>query len=170
MLFGCAVLVTLTPLSGHDPMSSWTIVKLRPETIEVEIVFAPSEAFLLIQDATQIKYISYENFPFVRPLLTALGPDLVKVSVGDKPLPPEKTEVTITPEDDIQFVTTYARPPPGVVGFDAQFLNHVSVDHMTYVSVVAEDGTFIAGSEPIVGETMTFVDVPPPQAPAPAEK
>lgn len=167
----CAWLASTMPASAHDPMSSWTIVQLRPEVIEIEVVFAPSEAYLLVQDAaTGIKNISYENFPFVRPLLVALGPELIKVTVGDAVLAPTTTTVVMTPEDDIQFNMTYARPPPGVVGFDALFLNHVSVEHMTYVSVVAEDGTFLAGSEPIVGETKTFVDLPPPQAPVPADK
>lgn len=149
-------------------MSSWAIVQLRPDTIEVEIVFAPSEAFLLIRDAaTQIKGITYDNFPFVKSMLVSQAPSLLTFSVDERPVAPQKTTVTLTPEDDLEFVLTFPRPKPGVVGFDAQFLNRVSPEHMTYLSVIAEDGTFLAGSEPIVGETMTFVDLPPPQQPAP---
>lgn len=69
------------------------------------------------------------------PRLKALGPSLYRVSAGGAELSPRSFEAELREEDGVAFIMTYPKPAADALRFDAAFLEKLSDEHRTTLTL-----------------------------------
>src|SRR5215213_3846996 len=80
---------------GHDLQASWTIVRFRPDTVELKVRMAADTVRSLIQDKAPQATFEPENFEKVRPLLKEFAKDLYEVTAGGQRLVALQSNVAV---------------------------------------------------------------------------
>jgi hydrogenase/urease accessory protein HupE len=122
---------------GHDLQASWTVVRFRPDAVELKVKMAADTVRSLIQDAAPQATFEPENFERVRPLLKEFAKNLYEVTADGQRLIPLQADVAVI-EDNIEFRLVYPRPARGPLRLKATYLDRVIPGYFAHVNVVDE--------------------------------
>ena len=121
-VFFAAVLAAV-PLRAHDLAESFIEAIVRPDQLDLLITVGPATALRLIDPAAKPRPLSPETFAQIRARLQQEGATLFTVTSSKARLDSLRVEVALTEDKDVMFKVTYPRPPPGLLIFNAAFLN-----------------------------------------------
>ena len=134
----CLIILLLLcprPAAGHNPMSSWAVARLHADRLELEVEMASESAWLLLGEPAD----SPPDVANALPRLRALGPSLYRVFSADgREFTPRSSEVELREEDGVAFLLTYPKPSGDPLRFDADYLQKLSDDHRTTITLKDE--------------------------------
>ena len=135
----CLLILLLALCAGralaHNPMTSWAVARLHEDRIELEVDMSAESAWILLgRPADSAPDVAAEL-----PRLKELGPSLYRVSAGGAVLAPRSAEAELREEDGVGFLLVYPRPSGGPLRFDAEFLQKLSPDHRTALTLKDAD-------------------------------
>jgi hydrogenase/urease accessory protein HupE len=135
----CLLMLLLVACAGralaHNPMTSWAVVRLPGDRIELEVELSAESAWVLSGGSPD----SAPDVGTVLPKLKELAPTLYKVSAGGRELAPLSAEVELREEDGVGFLLSYPRPRHGALRFEAAFLQRLPPDHRTALTLKDAD-------------------------------
>ena len=116
-------------------MSSWAVARLHADRLELEVEMASESAWLLLGEPAD----SPPDVANALPRLRALGPSLYRVFSADgREFTPRSSEVELREEDGVAFLLTYPKPSGDPLRFDAGYLQKLSDDHRTTLTLKDE--------------------------------
>lgn len=135
----CLLILLVAACAGralaHNPMTSWAVARLHEDRVELEVDMSAESAWVLMGGSAE----SAPDVAAELPKLKELAPSLYKVSAGGAELAPRSAEVELRDEDGVGFLLVYPRPPGGALRFDAEFLQKLSPDHRTALTLKDAD-------------------------------
>jgi hydrogenase/urease accessory protein HupE len=126
-----------TAAYSHDLQASRTVVRFRPDSIELKVRMASDTVRSLIQDEAPDATFEPENFERVRPLLGEFAKNLYEVEAGGQKLSALQSDVTVI-EDYLEFRLVYGLPASGPLRLKALYLDRVIPGYFAHVSVLDE--------------------------------
>jgi hydrogenase/urease accessory protein HupE len=162
LLWGSLLIILFViAADGHDLQASWTIVRFRPDMVELKVRMAADTVRSLIQDQAPQATFEPENFEKVRPLLKEFAKDLYEVTAGGQRLVALQSEVVVI-EDNLEFRLVYPRPASGPLHLKANYLNRVIPGYFAHVNVTDE------AEQPLSSQILK-ADAPSMEAELPSE-
>jgi hydrogenase/urease accessory protein HupE len=136
------VFVTLArPSHAHDPFEISTIVRVGPETLVVEATMAGSTAWRFSTGRHSLRTtLTAETFPRYALQLEQAAPRFYELISEGQRLAPSTASARLTDENDVEIVTTYARPTGSGLSLRASHLLTLPEGYTSALSVV-ESGT-----------------------------
>jgi hypothetical protein len=140
--------------AGHDLSTSYTFLRIKPETLELEIKFAADSAWAQVQKTIAPGTVfTLEEFETIgRPHLIAFARKMEELTIDGTVVPPREIAVVIV-EDNFIFTLTYPRPPKGILRLTETYLAKMPPDYTSRVSLVDE------ADEPIVSKTLSHANL-----------
>lgn len=135
----CLLILLLAACAGralaHNPMTSWAVARLHGDRVELEVEMSAESAWTLLGEPAT----SAPDVAAATDRLKGIAPDLYKLSAGGAELSPRSAEVSLPDEDGVNFQLVYPRPRGGPLNFDAEFLQKLSPDHRTALTLKDAD-------------------------------
>ncbi|MET0650459.1 MAG: HupE/UreJ family protein [Pyrinomonadaceae bacterium] len=116
---------------AHNPMTSWAVARLHDDRIELEVELSAESVWTLLGEPAT----SAPDVAAVPERLKAIAPDLYKLSAGGAELSPRSVHVDLPDDDGVNFQVVYPRPAGARLRFDAAFLQKLSLDHRTTLTL-----------------------------------
>jgi hypothetical protein len=159
---------------AHDPSECWTEVIVHADKMEVIVTMAQVATLKLIDPANKIPTINEDNLAGLRPLLLKEGAALFGITSVKTRLAPRSVDVELTEENDISFRIVYARPPPGLLTINSEFIRKLGVTFGGLIDARDTEGHQL-GWDQVSAENPTLVVMlakagNPAAAPAPQKK
>jgi hydrogenase/urease accessory protein HupE len=155
-------------------MSSYSIARLKPDGIELQIKIAADSAWPVVQDTVAPGAIFVrEEFETVgRPQLLAFAKTLDRLAVDGAALTPRKINVAVV-DDNFIFTLLYPRPMRGTLRLQETYLKHMSFGYVSHITFLDENEKQLASKIlEVRDETFEMVlplggneSAPPPQSP-----
>jgi hypothetical protein len=161
-----AAVLVAAPLRAHDLMESFIEAIVRPDQLELLVTMGPGTALKLIDPAAKPFPLTPENFEGYRAQLLKEGARLFMVTSSKARLVSARVEVKLTEEKDVAFKVTYPRPPPGLLIFNAVFLEKLGAGFGGIIDASDTLGHHL-GWDQITSENPTLVVVLPAPGSAP---
>jgi hypothetical protein len=126
--------------SAHDLTASHATVRLKADTVEVEIKIAADSAWPLVQDTVAPGALFVlEDFPTTgRPVLVAFARQMQELSAGGRAIPPRTVDVAVV-EDNFVFTLSYPRPARGAAILRETYLRSTPPDYRFLALLVDEN-------------------------------
>ena len=144
---------------AHEPLASWTEVRLSSDAMVLEVVLTPGEARLLVtDDLDSVPYVYPGRFDEIKPLFLKYAvSDLFDVRVGDVLLPLARADVVYDEEkDDVIFWLYYPKPNGNKITFWARYLKKMPEEHEATLLVYDAQGQSL-GWEILIRDDERFV-------------
>lgn len=157
----CVLSLALHPGTafGHNPITSWTVVRLWPDRLELRLEMAAESAWLVLGGSTDLPPDVAGHLS----QLNAAAPNVYKISVGGKTMAPREAHAVFSDEDgSVVFWVTFPRPGAGPALFDASYLARLPSDHRATLTVKDETSKTVRSE--LVNAAKTSVDVELPGA------
>lgn len=161
-------------LRAHDPFEITTDAKLKPEALELRVTMSAGTAFQLIRGDKENGRVSPASFPAQQASLAAQGGNIFEVKAGDTPLALSSSKVSLTHENDVEFLLLYAPPQASPLRLQA-----LLVEKLGYgfgATVLLTDGTnkflgskLLMGDEKVMEVPIAAAGQSAPPASAPAQ-
>lgn len=105
---------------AHDPFEMTADGRLSPDKLVLQITMSRSTAYALVDpDILGGTSFTPEVMPRLIKALEARAGNILEIEAGDAPLVLRKTNVTITQEEDVEFLLEYAPPTKSPLRFRA---------------------------------------------------
>lgn len=144
---------------AHDLTASHTLVRLKPESVEIQIKIAADSAWPLVQELSPEAVFVREDFETVeKPLLLKFGQTLQEFTVDGKAAAPLRQDVRLA-EDTFLFIFEYPRPPRGALALREHYLHKMPPEYGEHVRVFSGAGELL-GSITLGGQ-LTECSLPP---------
>lgn len=127
------------PARAHNAFESSTVLRLRGDTLELEVVMARTSAAQVAIPGPALILLGHENFATYRPQLVAGAGNLFTVSSPGGVLQPREATAVLTDEQDVIFLLHYPAPAAGTVRFRATHLAALGPDYSS-AFIVARPG------------------------------
>ncbi len=150
---------------GHNPVTSWAVARLHDDRLELEVELAAESAWLFLGQPATVA----PDVPAVLPQLKAQATGLYRVSVGGVELPARVLAVELREEDGVGFLLVYPRPASGPVRFEASYLQKLSADHRTTLTL-KDEADKVRRTEILTAANRVVEMALPSDAPLPAPR
>jgi hypothetical protein len=161
-----ATVLMAAPLRAHDLMESFIEAIVRPDRLELHITMGPGTALKLVDPAAKPQALIPEIFEQYRSRLLKEGERLFLVTSSKARLVPAGVEVRFTDDKDVAFKITYPRPPPGLLIFNAVFLEKLGAGFGGIIDASDTVGHHL-GWDQVTSENTSLVVVLPASGPTP---
>lgn len=126
--------------SAHNPISSWAILELRGDRMELKVEMATETAWLFLGG-------TLEQAPIVQgslPRLRSMVPQAYELSIAGRLLAPLETGADLEEEDAVVLRLVYERPDAGALHCDAIYLQRLPADHRSTLTLLEAEKTLRA--------------------------
>jgi hydrogenase/urease accessory protein HupE len=149
---------------AHNPITSWTVVRLWPDRLELRLEMAAESAWLVLGGSMDFPPDVAGHLS----QLNAAAPNVYRISQGGKRLAPRETHAFFSDEDgSVVFWVTFPRPGAGPALFDASYLAQLPSDHRATLTVKDETGKTLRTELVNAAKTLVDVDLPGAASPSP---
>jgi len=135
----CLVILVVGLCAGgvfaHNPMSSWSVARIYPDRVELDVEISAESAWTLLGGSPNIA----PNVSAKLPELKEIAPSLYRVLSGGAELAPQSAEIEMREEDGVGFLLVYREPPGESLRFDADFLRKLPGGHRTTLTLKDAD-------------------------------
>lgn len=129
---------------AHDAGLSQAEIRLKPDALDVTLIFAASESRLLLPSANPAGAPQAPlGFDEAKPQLLRVASTLCELRANGDPLDPRSADVQLAADDFVTFHLSYPRPS-GPVTFRALGFDRLSPDHRQFAVVIDEQDSEIA--------------------------
>lgn len=160
---GCFGIVFTTRLLAHDPFEMTANGRLFPDKLVLNVGMSRSSGYALIEPGSSVgRTFPPEAFPKLLAAFQAHASDIMEIRDGDAPLELKKAAVSLTQEQDLEFILEYAAPQHTPLHFRASQVKKLGSGYAVTVVVLSDKNEFL-GSKLLIDEDATF-DLPLPAA------
>ncbi len=159
--FLCAFLFSATLAFAHNPLSSWAIVQLHPDTFELKVELAADSAWLFLGETLDAAPQIEREMPRMR----AKAKDVYQVSIDGKILSPTETSVELHEIDGVEFRLLFARPATGTLNFKASYLRALPTNHRTILTMLNEKEQTVRSEIFFASKPSVTINLPAVNAP-----
>ena len=156
---------------AHDPFEMTANGKLFPNKLELNVTMSRSTAYALIQSTSPVgTTFAPDAFPRLKASLEAHGKDIMEVKEDDSLLELRKTTVSLTREDDVEFILEYVAPTKSPLHFRGSHVKKLGYGYGIAITMLTDKNQFL-GSKLLMEDDLIF-DLPLSrlQAGAPEER
>jgi hypothetical protein len=146
LLLVLSLALSMATAQAHDLLQSNTNLRLRAESMELDLLIARADAQVLIGHSPTSD-ITDQNFADLEPLLEKAAPGLFSLSVDDKTLTPVLAQAMLSGETDVQFTLIFTRPSPGRLKLASPFINKMPDGFMNSVGLYEEQKVLATGDQ-----------------------
>jgi hydrogenase/urease accessory protein HupE len=154
--FVCLFFFSTGFVFGHNPITSWAVVQLHADHMELKVELATESAWLFLGE-------TLESAPAVEgslPRLKAKAVEVYRLSTGGRILQPRETGVELREEDGVEFRLVFERPAAGPIHFEALYLKRLPPDHRTTVTMIDEADKVVRSELLNAKKLSVDIDVP----------
>lgn len=139
---------------GHDPMASWAVARLSPNSLELRVTLAAETARFFIDSPGG--NISPETLQIIK----SRARNVYQVSAAGKTLVARTANAEMIEEDAVEFRLVYPRPARGPLRFNASYLKKLTAEHRAILTVLDQEGELLFSGLPTVTNTVLDVALP----------
>jgi hypothetical protein len=147
---------------AHDPFEITADVRVRPETLTVDVAMARSTALAIATNVSEAPTFDPAKFGEHRAAFLQRAPSLFVLSSPQGPVAPTRTEVGLSVEGDVEFHLTYPPPASSPVRLEAPHLAKLGYGYGDQVRVRGPNGESLA--DKLLGATDPTVEFALPVA------
>jgi len=151
----------ISPSFAHNPLSSWAMVRLHPDHLEMKVELAADSAWLLLGETLATEPQVEQELPRLR----AKAGEVYRLSFNGKILTPRETGVDFLLDDAVEFRLIFARPDAGPLRCEASYLRSLPDDHQTILTLLDENGRNVRSEVLNAAKASVILMLPAPGTP-----
>lgn len=150
--------LTIPPAAAHDTTTSWTIVRVRAQEVELTVKIAAESVWPFVQTVAPGVLLEMERLDALRPTLADSAKRMHELSVNGRALVARTGEGRVV-EDYLEFHVVFPRPEAGSLALKAGYLAVMSPEFTADVTVLDASDRLLAsrtltGSAPLLEVTL----------------